>query len=118
MCASSNETIEHSRRVLCLGGSFNPIHYGHIRCARAAAISRNFGSVILILSSQPPHKPLASDLAAPQDRLEMSKLAAQYCSDPQVRFEVDDLELRRNGPSYTIDTARELRRRGYTEVNW
>ena len=50
----------------------------------------------------------------------MAQLAAGYQNerDPSVRFNVDDLELKRTGPSYTIDTARELRRRGWPEVWW
>lgn len=99
---------------LCFGGSFNPIHMGHLICARHAAEKLGFESVVLIPSSQPPHKPHAADLAAAEHRLRMCELAVQG----QVGFEVNDLETQRTGPSYTIQTARELVRQGWTRVNW
>src|SRR5439155_1025386 len=104
-------------RRLCLGGSFNPVHYGHLRCARAAAIKLNYQQVVLIPSGQPPHKRSpahAAILAAASDRLAMCRLAAQ--SEPDGLFAVDDLELHRSAPSYTIDTADELRTRGWGDV--
>jgi nicotinate-nucleotide adenylyltransferase len=100
--------------TLCFGGSFNPIHNGHILCAKAVAQTRRFEKVLLIPSARPPHKAAAADLADSADRLAICRLVA--ADDPT--FHVDDLELRRNGPSYTIDTARELKRRGFSQVNW
>lgn len=100
--------------TLCFGGSFNPIHHGHLICARAGAEAKGFDRVLLIPSAQPPHKPAATDLAAPADRLAMCKLAVQG----DDLFDVTDLELTRTGPSYTIDTVRELKRRGWAEVHW
>jgi nicotinate-nucleotide adenylyltransferase len=99
---------------LCFGGSFNPIHFGHLICARAAAERLGFDAVVLIPSSQPPHKPNATDLADPSDRLRMCELAAGTTKG----FEVESLELQRAGPSFTIDTARGLNRRGGGRVNW
>lgn len=99
---------------LCFGGSFNPIHHGHLICGRAAAEALGFEQILLIPSAQPPHKPGSTDLAAPRHRLEMCRRAV--ADDPL--FAVDDLEMTRTGPSYTIDTARELRRRGWPEVYW
>ena len=101
-------------KTLCFGGSFNPIHHGHLICARAAAEEGGYGQVLLIPSAQPPHKPGDATLAARDHRLAMCRLAVE--GDPF--FAVDDLELRRTGPSYTIDTARELKRRGWTAVDW
>jgi nicotinate-nucleotide adenylyltransferase len=113
------------RRSLCLGGSFNPIHFGHLRCAKAAAEARGFDGVLLIPSAQPPHKPDATDLAPAADRLAMTRLAAEFMNaqgstdgNSPVGFDVDALEIRRAGPSYTIDTARELRSRGWPHVWW
>src|SRR3954454_21372792 len=105
-------------RRLYFGGSFNPIHYGHLRCVTAAARARNFGAIVLIPSAQPPHKPLSSDLASAEDRLAMTKLAAEVSDTPGLPITVDDLELCRSKPSYTIDTAQELKRRGWTDVTW
>src|ERR1041385_5031881 len=50
-------------KTLCLGGSFNPIHHAHLLCARAVAEKAGFDRVVLIPSCQPPHKPLANDIA-------------------------------------------------------
>ncbi len=100
--------------VLCFGGSFNPIHHGHLICARAAAEALGFARVRLIPSAQPPHKPQATDLAPAAARLQMCHLAVE--NDPL--FEVDDVELRRRGPSYTIQTVREFLQRGEDGVHW
>jgi nicotinate-nucleotide adenylyltransferase len=99
---------------LCLGGSFNPVHFGHLICARHAAEQLGFDSVTLIPSAQPPHKTAAPDLAPVKDRVALCKLAVEGYN----YFKVDDLETHRAGPSYTIDTARELRHRGWPRVSW
>jgi nicotinate-nucleotide adenylyltransferase len=100
---------------LCLGGSFNPLHVGHLLVARAVAEARGFDRVMLIPSAQPPHKPEAADLAESCHRLQMCQAVSR--ADPF--FEVEPLELNRSGPSYTIDTVRELARRGWTgRVSW
>lgn len=99
---------------LCFGGSFNPIHHGHLICARAVAEAKGFERVLLIPSAQPPHKPQQPDMANPDNRLQMCRTAVAGSDF----FEVDDLELRRQGPSYTVDTVRELKRRGWERVPW
>lgn len=101
-------------RKLCFGGSFNPVHHGHLICARAVAESGGFERVVLIPSALPPHKLDATELAAPADRLHMCRQAVE--GDPL--FEVSDVESARSGPSYTIDTVRELRRRGWDRLAW
>ena len=83
-------------RRLCFGGSFNPIHHGHLICARAAAERLGFEQVVLVPSAQPPHKPQSPDLASPRHRLTMCQLAAEL--QPGL-FSVDDVELNRSGPS-------------------
>ncbi len=88
------------------GGSFNPIHFGHLISARSVAEQLGLSKIVLIPSASPPHK-RAEDLAPAADRLEMARLAV--AGDPL--FEVDDLELRRTGPSYTFDTVTEYRAR-------
>jgi nicotinate-nucleotide adenylyltransferase len=100
---------------LILGGSFNPIHYGHLRTSESVARRLGFDRVLLMPSAQPPHKPASADLAAPADRLAMCQLAA---GENPTFFSVSDLEIRRPGPSYTLDTARELRLAGMKSVNW
>jgi len=107
------------KKTLCLGGSFNPIHYGHLICVRAVAEAAGFERVLLIPSAQPPHKPDAVDLADASDRLQMCGLAIQTdVADSAVEFAVSDTELRRLGPSYTIDTVREMKRSGWPKVHW
>ena len=101
-------------RKLCFGGSFNPIHHGHLICAQAAAAACGFEKVVLIPSAQGPHKPCQTDLADADHRVKMCQLVA--AGDDS--FEVDDLEVRRGAVSYTIDTARELRKRGWEQIHW
>src|SRR5215210_7294765 len=96
-------------RTLCFGGSFNPIHHGHLLCARAVAEREGFDRVELIPSAQPPHKAgTAFDMAPAEDRLAMCRLAIEGTK----LFAVNDIELRRSGPSYTVDTARQLKAQG------
>jgi nicotinate-nucleotide adenylyltransferase len=101
-------------KTLCLGGSFNPIHHGHLICARSVAETLGYDRVTLIPSARPPHKPDSVDLADPQDRLRMCQLAAEQ----SAIFDVDDIEVNRTGPSFTIETARELKARGWRDVHW
>jgi nicotinate-nucleotide adenylyltransferase len=102
-------------RRLCFGGSFNPIHHGHLICARFLAETARFDRVVLIPCAQPPHKPEAFDLADPAHRLAMCRLAV--AAEPAL-FEVEDIELRRAGPSFTIDTVRQLKQRGWADLSW
>jgi nicotinate-nucleotide adenylyltransferase len=102
-------------RTLCFGGSFNPIHHGHLICARAAAEALGFDRILLIPSAQPPHKPNSLDLAAAEHRLAMCQLAAEL--EPSL-FHVSDMELKRVTPSYTIDSARALKLQGWQQVSW
>ena len=108
---------EATMNRLCYGGSFNPIHHGHLIVARAVAEARGFERVVLIPSAQPPHKPGRPDIAPAEDRLAMCRLAVES-ADTSDLFEVSDLELRRHGPSYTIDTARVLTEQGWGTIHW
>jgi nicotinate-nucleotide adenylyltransferase len=100
--------------LLCFGGTFNPIHHGHLICARAVAEIALFDKILLIPTLIPPHKLSVANIAEPQHRLEMCRLAVN--GDPL--FEVSALELRRSGPSYTFDTVQELARQGHGKVHW
>jgi nicotinate-nucleotide adenylyltransferase len=103
---------------LYFGGSFNPIHHGHLRCAEAVANTAGYDRVVLIPNSRSPHKPDNPELASPQDRLAMCRLAITERGGQTPGFEVSDIETRRSGPSYTIDTAQELHNEGHAEVHW
>src|SRR5688500_7258991 len=80
---------------LCFGGSFNPIHNGHLLCAKAAALHRNFDRVVVIPSAQPPHKPQSAELASAADRFAMARLACEFISDDSVKFLPGDIEIAR-----------------------
>ncbi len=82
--------------------------------ARAAAESAGFDRIALIPTGQPPHKQGDSNIITAAHRLEMARLAV--ADDPL--FVVDDIELKRTGPSYTIDTVRLLRGSGWSEIAW
>lgn len=98
-------STQHSRplRLGLLGGSFNPVHNGHLAIARQAREALGLDQVLFIPTSQPPHKPNGS-LAPAQDRYDMVHLAIGSDS----AFAISDVEIRRPGKSYTIDTIRQL----------
>jgi nicotinate-nucleotide adenylyltransferase len=87
-----------------MGGTFDPVHLGHVAMAEAAADCAGLDRVLLVPAGVPPHRAAATAPAA--DRLAMVRLAAAG----HPRLEVSDIELRRSGPSYTVDTLRALAR--------
>lgn len=89
------------------GGSFNPVHLGHLLVADEIAEILNLDRVLFVPAASPPHKP-AAELAPARHRFEMTRLAVAE----HPRFEVSDVELRRSGPSYTVDTLEALAPRG------
>jgi len=89
--------------LIIFGGTFDPVHHGHLIVAQSVAEQKGFGRVALIPAATPPHKPAPE--ADGQQRLEMLRLAVEG----DDLFEVRDLELRRPGPSYTMDTVEALR---------
>ncbi len=88
-----------------LGGTFDPIHFAHLRLAEAAREALELERVCFIPASVPPLKSRA-DLADGAHRVEMARLATR----DHPAFQVLDLELGRAGPSYTVDTLRDLRK--------
>ena len=87
------------------GGSFNPPHLGHVRAAQVCKEKLGLDKVLVIPVSIPPHKQLAGGSASAQQRLELTQLAFSGLDG----FEVLDLELRREGKSYTVDTICEIK---------
>jgi len=85
------------------GGTFDPIHYGHLRTAFEILQALRFREVRFIPSGDPPHR--GDTFAVADVRLEMVRVAVQG----QPGFAVDERELMRDGPSYTIDTLSSLR---------
>jgi nicotinate-nucleotide adenylyltransferase len=92
-----------SRRVGVMGGTFDPIHHGHLVAAQEAAAAIELDRVIFIPVWQPPHK-VDEPSASPEDRVCMVRLAVE--ANPL--FEVSTIETDYPGPSYTIDTLRRL----------
>ncbi len=95
-----------------LGGTFNPIHLAHLRLGEVARESLGVERILFVPAGAPPLKPEA--IAPAIDRLEMTRRAT--ASNPH--FEVADLEVRRTGPSYTVDTLRTLSESSPSEPLW
>ena len=98
--------------IAFLGGTFDPVHNGHLHAARMAARSLAC-PVRLVLSADPPHRP--QPVASAQRRWAMLKLVCAA----EAGLDADDVELRRGGPSYTVDTLEALRlRHGDGPISW
>lgn len=87
-----------------MGGTFDPIHYGHLVAAEGARHHFGLDSVVFVPAARPPHKGNSS-ISHPSDRLNMTVLA----TGSNNNFEVSDIEIKRRGPSYTIDTVNQFR---------
>ena len=88
-------------RLAIMGGTFDPIHMGHLRMTRAVQRQLEFDRVVFLPAYIPPHKQTRSDFASWQDRLAMVQMAIQNYDD----FVVSSLEFDRGGISYTYDTV-------------
>jgi nicotinate-nucleotide adenylyltransferase len=91
-------------RIGLLGGTFNPPHVGHLVLAECARDELGLDEVRLVLAARPPHKHVEDD-PGPEERLALCRAAVQ---DVGGRLAVSDVELRRDGPSYTADTLEGL----------
>jgi nicotinate-nucleotide adenylyltransferase len=100
-------------RLGLLGGSFNPIHSGHLSIARHAREAVGLDQVLFMPTGDPPHK-RDQTLAPAKDRYEMVRLA--IADDPG--FAISDMEVRRKGKSYSIDTVRELQLQYGAATEW
>lgn len=96
------ETGGHNRLGI-LGGTFNPVHMGHLILAQDAVELFSLSGLVFVPASQPPHKK-SRRLAPAEHRLAMLQAAIEG----DLRFSVSDIEIRRGGLSYTVDTVREL----------
>ena len=92
-------------KICVYGGSFNPPHIGHITAAKAALEQIKPEKMLVIPDRAAPHKDMAVDSPSPEERFELTRLSFEGI--PGV--EVSDMELRREGKSYTADTLRQLR---------
>lgn len=91
-------------RIGLFGGTFNPVHLGHLRAAVEVRQGFELDEIFLIPAALPPHK-VSGEVAASADRLHMLKLAL----DAVAGLRVSDVELNRSGPSYTIDTVHHFK---------
>jgi nicotinate-nucleotide adenylyltransferase len=94
------------RRIGVFGGTFDPIHLGHLRCAEEARELLRLDHILFVPAADPPHKPNRRITPAAQ-RLAM----VQRATAGNPNFRVSSIELERRGPSYTVDTLRSLRLR-------
>lgn len=100
------------QKVAVFGGTFNPIHLGHLHLCAECQREYQFQKIILMPDNLPPHKQV-QQLATAQQRLDMCRLAAE-----DIPFlKVSDLELRLKGVSYTVQTLRKLTQ-NFPEVEW
>ncbi len=99
----SGEEAGNRRRIGVFGGSFDPPHAGHLHAARAAREAFGLDEVRFVPAARPPHKP-GRHLAEGPHRIALLELLIEG----EPAFRVDDRELDRPGPSFTVDTLREL----------
>lgn len=95
-----------SPRVAVFGGTFDPIHIGHLAAVQDAADALGFDHVLFVPNSRPPHKAQAP-VSAADDRVAMVRLSLADAPN----FALSLVEIERDGPSYTLDTMRILRAR-------
>ena len=92
-------------RIGIYGGTFNPPHIGHIQAAKQAVEALHLTKLLVIPDRIAPHKCMPGNSASPRQRLEMLRIALEG----QARVEVSDIELDREGPSYTFETVAQLK---------
>ena len=92
-------------KIAIYGGTFDPIHHGHLILAREALEKLQLDKVVFVPAAISPFKKTAA-LASGELRLAMLRAAIEG----ETRFTADDCELRRPGPSYTVDTVEEIKR--------
>lgn len=91
--------------IAILGGSFNPVHLGHINMARAVMAEFDIARVVFLPNANPPHKD-AEDIIPAVHRYNMVKLAIEG----EEGFELSDYEMKEGKPSYTVNTMRYMRK--------
>jgi len=92
-------------KIGIFGGTFDPVHLAHLRAAEEFAENLELDRILMIVSGVPPHR--ASPSASAAQRFEMLNLAVE--GNPLL--EISDMELKREGPHYTLDTVRQVRER-------
>ena len=93
-------------KIAILGGTFNPIHIGHLSLAEDVCESLGYDKIIFVLANIPPHKKISKSVNV-QHRIKMLELAVKK----NIKFDLDLCEIEREGISYTIDTIYDLESR-------
>lgn len=106
------KTQSKRRRLGIIGGSFDPVHIGHLVIAQDASEKLELSEIVFIPAAIPPHKQHLKQVDA-SHRLNMIRLA----TESDLRFSVSDIEMRRGGVSYTINTVEELKEEN-PDVEW
>ncbi len=99
-------------RIGIFGGTFDPIHVGHLRVAEEFATAFKLDRMLMMVAATPPHRD--SPVASPEDRLRMVQLAVKAFPG----LEASDIELVREGPSFTLDTIEEVRESAGGALVW
>lgn len=94
-------------KIGILGGTFDPIHKGHLALARYALKQFKLDRVFFIPAARPPHKKSSKPVASVKHRLAMVRCALRGSK----HFKISELEIKRRGPSYTVDTLKAFRRK-------
>lgn len=100
------------KKIGIFGGTFDPIHIGHLRVAGEFATAFGLDKVLMMVAATPPHRD--RPVASPEDRIRMVQLAVRELPG----LEASDLELVRKGPSFTLDTVKEVRESAGGALVW
>lgn len=100
-------------KIAVMGGTFDPIHYGHLVSAEEVRDCKNFDQILFIPSARPPHKE-RPNISEPEHRYKMTVLA----TEDNPYFQVSRIEIDRKGDSYAIDTVKELKEKYNLSQIW
>jgi nicotinate-nucleotide adenylyltransferase len=101
---SNHSRLRQYNRIAVIGGTFDPIHYGHLVAAEAVAHALKAQKILFVPSGQPPHK-IGKPVSTGEHRYRMAQLAT--AANPL--FDVSRMELDRSGPSFTVDTIKAIK---------
>lgn len=93
------------KKIGVMGGTFNPIHYGHLATAEAVRNKYNLDKIIFMPSGNPPHKS-KKEIIHKDHRYNMTMIATMS----NIYFEASDIEIKRDGMTYTVDTLEQLKK--------
>ena len=100
------------KKIGIFGGTFDPIHVGHLSVAGEFAAAFGLDQVLMMVAAMPPHRD--RPVASPEDRLQMVQLAVQK----YPALTASDIELVREGPSFTLDTVKEVSKTAEGDLIW